>query len=1283
MVKRILTVAWLLLAAGLFLAAVLLSVARVWALSLGEYRHDIETAASATLQRPVTIGGVEASWRGLHPVLRLRDVALAGAGQAQRLDMREIQVSLDTGYFLRTRKLRFTGIDIIGTSLTLARDADGRLVLEGFAGKKGSEVEFGALAAMSRLSIHDADVTLRDIPKGVGAQHFSAVNVSLANVGDHHYMSGHAVLPGQLGDRIEIVAHLRGDIAKPAAWHGRAYFKGQALSLSSLLAPVLEQTNTVRGVADLRLWAELTASRITSVSGELEVDALQLENREGDRQSVFAADNARMQFGWRQAGKGWQAVLQRLQVSRAGQEWKTGKVSLDGLPLADGIQLRAEAALLDLEEATALLQVLPRLDAGLRETLTSAQPTGRLEDLSCTVTRREGAFRVDRLSARFAGLGVLQTGALPYIAGLDGSIAGSSGAGTLHLDSDTLVVHDERLFRNALQFDRVAGELYWRTADDALQIGSASLVLANPNLALDARFNVAVPHNGDPVTTDTAIAVHEFDVASTGKYLPARIMSPHGVAWLDRSLTGGKVHDGSVVISGRLDHLPFDHGEGRLEVRLPVRDATLDFNEQWSPVTQLDAEVDFTGRQMDIRSQRGFIRTAALQDVHAQIKNLAKPELTLEGKVEGALPVMLAELGSSPLGEAYGGFVDRVDSAGRAELALDIRLPLAQHERPLSVSGGIRLRDDTLKVSGTDIVLEHIRGRLAFDGNGIRGDGIKAGLFGKTAAARVWTEPGKAFTHISLDGKLALLDRVLAKASPLRDVISGEPDWHVQLTARGKPARGKTADLGLQITSTLAGLAIDLPAPLGKTAAEQRALSVEIAALDSSERYVHITYADDLQGVLVLTQGAQGVELQRGNIALGGDAPEPPQIPQLLISGRLDHVRLADWKPHLAAGGQRGTGPPLRVSLRIADLEVLGYRLHDTGIDIVQTSQALTIKTLGPSAEGELQLMLDGDRIERITMDMQRLVLEPVGEASERSRPPLTPADFPALQVKTQQLVYDKADFGAFELQAARQAGGGYRIERLALSSKMLSMNMSGDWRQIGEDQVSDAELTVTNGNVGMLLDALGYQKVMKRGRPGGTLKASWRGAPWDVRTEIINGSFDILIEDGQLLDVEPGATGRALGLLSLTKLPKRLTLDFTDLFGQGFGFERISGKLVLDNGNAYTDKLVIDGPAAKIEITGRVGLAAQDYDELVTVTPYLNSSLPLAGALAGGPAVGAAVIVAEKLFEDKLGLNEIARKQYAVTGPWAKPVVKLLNAPKTAAERQPDAAADADGFFQ
>jgi uncharacterized protein YhdP len=134
-----------------------------------------------------------------------------------------------------------------------------------------------------------------------------------------------------------------------------------------------------------------------------------------------------------------------------------------------------------------------------------------------------------------------------------------------------------------------------------------------------------------------------------------------------------------------------------------------------------------------------------------------------------------------------------------------------------------------------------------------------------------------------------------------------------------------------------------------------------------------------------------------------------------------------------------------------------------------------------------------------------------------------------------------------------------------------------------------------------------------------------------------------------------------------VSSLPRRLTLDFSDLFAHGFSFDSIDGSFLVDSGNAYTNDLVVDGPAARIEISGRVGLVDKDYDQLVSVTPYIKSGLSLAGALAGGPAVGAVMIVAETLLKDRLDpLNKLARKQYTVTGPWSDPVVTKLGAAET-----------------
>ena len=215
--------------------------------------------------------------------------------------------------------------------------------------------------------------------------------------------------------------------------------------------------------------------------------------------------------------------------------------------------------------------------------------------------------------------------------------------------------------------------------------------------------------------------------------------------------------------------------------------------------------------------------------------------------------------------------------------------------------------------------------------------------------------------------------------------------------------------------------------------------------------------------------------------------------------------------------------------------------------------------------------------------------------------------------------------------------------------------------------------MEIKDGQLASLLEAYDFKEDMTGGELSGTLHASWEGAPWEITPARVNGKLYLLIKNGQLLDVEPGA-GRVFGLLSLHTLQRRLSLDFSDLFKKGFAFDKIEGNFVLDNGDAYTNDLVINGPAARIEISGRIGLANNDYDELVTVIPSMTSSLPLAGAIAGGPAVGAALLVAERLLGDKLEqVSRFTHTHYAVTGPWSDPVfTKIDLPPKEPADKTP-----------
>jgi uncharacterized protein YhdP len=271
------------------------------------------------------------------------------------------------------------------------------------------------------------------------------------------------------------------------------------------------------------------------------------------------------------------------------------------------------------------------------------------------------------------------------------------------------------------------------------------------------------------------------------------------------------------------------------------------------------------------------------------------------------------------------------------------------------------------------------------------------------------------------------------------------------------------------------------------------------------------------------------------------------------------------------------------------------------------------------------------------------------------------PADMPELNLSIGKLRVDDIKFGNALLETARSTNT-VEVKQLVVSSKMIELRATGNWRgKRGLDRCW-FDIEISNGRLDRLLEAFDYAEEVEGGELSGSIHAGWQGAPWDFEPGRAEGRLYLDIRDGQLQSVKPGA-GRVFGLVGLHTLPRRLSLDFSDLFRKGFSFDRIEGNFVLDGGNAYTDDLQIEGPAARIDITGRIGLAEQDYDQLVTVMPNLSSSLPLAGVLAGGPAVGAALLIADQLLDSEI--DGMAVQRYAVTGPWSEPVYEKLGEKK------------------
>jgi uncharacterized protein YhdP len=266
----------------------------------------------------------------------------------------------------------------------------------------------------------------------------------------------------------------------------------------------------------------------------------------------------------------------------------------------------------------------------------------------------------------------------------------------------------------------------------------------------------------------------------------------------------------------------------------------------------------------------------------------------------------------------------------------------------------------------------------------------------------------------------------------------------------------------------------------------------------------------------------------------------------------------------------------------------------------------------------------------------------------------VAPAALPPLHLAVDDFRLGESSFGTARFDSHPVAGG-MQVDTLQSQSPNVTMTAHGDWTGSAEQNRSHLAIELSAQSLGRMMDALGFPGLIDGGATRATIDASWAGPPSAFALPRLDGSLDVEVAEGRILDVQPGV-GRLFGLFSLTEIPRRLSLDFTDFFRSGLSFNSIRGTFRLADGNAWTDGLTIRSPAADIVVTGRTGLRARDYDQQMVVRPHAGSTLPIVGALAAGPVGAAAGLVMQGILNKPIG-KAIARR-YTVTGSWDKPTI-------------------------
>jgi uncharacterized protein (TIGR02099 family) len=1171
------------------------------------------------------------------------------------------RVAADIWQLIRSGKLLAGRIEVDSPAIAVARLGPHRFAVASEIELGGEDSTFGTLTLndlpAGRLVIRHAVLTMQDWNAALPELILQDVDIDARRDSGNLALEFSALLPGVLGGTVTFKGNASGaGEVQTLAWDAVARARDISFPGWHQLLP------DILGNLDAGIGAfEVAASGHGAVLARADVDfgAINVVTQlpEGP---IAKFDQMNGALTLVHTGELWSLTGKRVRVGRRDPEsafevgWQESEAGL--------LSVRASANYLRAETLLPLTGFLPQKD--LRDRLRELAPSGEWTDTSIAFERGkvDDPWRM-QVRAKFRRAGYASVGGAPGMRGVAGSIAGNESGGQVIIDTNVGVFHWPTQFPQAVDLERLRANVYWKRTAQELLIASPDWEVKTHDADIRGQMAWHQPADDSSPRLTLVSTISNGNVANARNYLPRGLISPGGLAWLNRAFLAGRMVRANVLFQGPVRSFPFREGGGIFLARCTIEGLTLDYSEGWRPAENLTTNAEFRNEGMSAHLSGAHIGDFVLESGDAHFPDFSNGELRIHVNARGDAASALAYLRSTPLDAIAEHAFSSVEASGPLQATVDLFLPFKDFEhRQVLIHG--RLDDANINKSGSTTMATDVTGDFDIDNGQVARADIRGQLLGGGFQMQARTPRNKPVTRTQLEFRGTMSADALRTAFsiPAALSITGQTDWRGVLKITPEPARERS----LRLSSTLVGLEMKLPAPLDKTAPTPLPSWLEIQWPASGGPQGSFALGSLVSSSYALDSDQSGVRLAHASMTFGAGDANAGESQILTVGGAVQRLDLGGW---LSLSTPGKDGKPLSYYMRaarlnVAELDYLGLAFHDVSLDLAVAERNWRINVGGPNVIGAITIPSAAGSAEPWNLQFDRLHFDVAGsEDSAGSAATNISADMnarsvPAVNFHATELIMGERQFGDVTATLAKQDFG-VALKSLSVAGPSFTVSAQGEWRA-KDAGVSRIKGTLASTDVQSTLKDLGYADVIEARSGKMEFDLTWDGAPTAAAFAQVIGHVQLSMEKGQVTGLKPGA-GRVLGLASIAALPRRLALDFSDLTDKGLAFDSVHGDFELRDGNAYTDNVLLKGPAAEIGLIGRVGLKNKDYDQTAVVTGSVGNSLsiPVASTLVCGPVCGAAALLFTQVF--KQPLKGLARGYYRITGSWDNPTVERI----------------------
>lgn len=1222
-----------------------------------QYKGNIEQHLSLLLGQPVKIHDLETSWYWFHPVLKMDGITIADA-QHHVIELKKLWLGINVFRSLWQLQIQ-PGVLYMEDVHLILHQTHNSWDLEGL-NPSGSQVMrvdssialpvLEGLLAQQKMVIKHASVDLY-LNDGtlfkLGDLNFTSVQSA-----GHYRLNGGARVLQKHPTDFNFVADLTIDAAHILQPSGHVYVSMQHMFPAQWQRFFPESTYVIQtGKANVELWFDLNSGKLSSVQSHVHAQPLAWKHHGDPSKHVFQSFSANLD--WKNTKKGWQLSGDRVQVTLDGLVWPENSFSLEYQRAADIYR-----------GFTKIVWLRPLFALDLPWSMDIAnllrwQPEGELHDLQWSCTK--GQF--DTILVRFDHLGWHATDEFPGVQDLSGVLAWQPTSGRLELDSENTTIIPKNT--KPLTFKMVNAAWNWQRLSNGLRISMDRFVLRHPQLVMSAQGAVDQALSVNDRQVRVTAEFYAKDAASLLAYLPTDELKPKLAEWLMHDVTRIGTASGRLEINGKWANFPFDDHTGTFTVQGHVNGVDLLINKDWPVNNDIDADITVNQRHLDANVDHAILQGVPVLQANVGIDGigLGQEVLLIHGRVQALAADMKAYVFASPLRRRLNK-LSLLELQDPVDLDLSLDLPLYTARDQVYAKGSLSFDHNPGLIHGfaQDISVDQLSGVLQFNEHGLT-DGRLTGTIASapmSLTAESFTDP-EPHTQINLQGTVTAEELRRTFEFPLSFLMHGPIKVDSGLTLYDNPAQPAY----LNLSTSLAGMAIDLPAPYGKSADEQAPLVIKAVFYPEKNIDFSLSYKDTLSSVALFGPTKKGLVLRKGEIHVGTGSATLPATAGLRIAGKIPEFKADAW--HKVFSQPQIDQNSFLDHISSVNLEVhhawfLDNMYKDLSIKaqpITSNHWALDVQQRNITAQLHYYIK---DNV--ITGHVQHLWLDKPQQTVKESHIKLTPANLPNLDLTIDLLKVGQIELGSLALKGHRTTDH-WILEQAHLYTPEYALDAHGDWIMQGLKNKTNVVAKLQIQDLGKSLERLSITPAVHARQGQIDFEGAWTGGYNDFSLARCTGQMQVTFKKGRVSHLDPETEkklgfGKLLSILSLQTIPRRLTLDFSDLSEEGYTFDVFKGSFLLKNGIMNTQDSYVDGPVAYAGMTGDLDLQRHLYDIDLRISPYIAASLPVVATIAGGPVAGIATWVASKIINT--GMQKISGYTYKVTGPWTDPVVQQVS---------------------